>query len=477
MAGTPSPAKSRPATTDASRYRNMTAGSPSLHHRTPHSPEGPSSLPPDQQQQQPQPFYLHQQQQQQQQHHSQQEQQQHKLERQEHQFHQSRQSHTMEHLHRPTRSHPFLHSSTSRSLFHSPRREGAAAQESGSLTGEGRERAAVQEQSSTQSSEGSEVAAACEGRRTLSCEGRAGAAAREESSQPMAGQSAAALARGGWGAALQNQYARKVDVVLRGYSGYNTRWALFLLPKLFPKGDTSIPPPALVTVFFGANDAALPGRMSGKQHVPIPEFKENLRVIVTHLQSLGPNVRVVLITPPPVDEPGRMEFANPTLSPPFLGAMYGEQCMNEGAGASLQQPSLKPGSQCMKEAERTNEVTGASMRQREMYGEQCMKEPERTNEFTGKYAGAVREVAEACGGVPVIDLWTVLQQQPTWQALLSDGLHLAPGGNKVLFEQLSSLLQSSADWTPPLVQESMPWDFPEHINIDGENPGNAFKDF
>ncbi|GJP35976.1 hypothetical protein CLOM_g20517 [Closterium sp. NIES-68] len=227
---------------------------------------------------------------------------------------------------------------------------------------------------------------------------------------------------GGWGAALQNQYARKVDVVLRGYSGYNTRWALFLLPKLFPKGDTSLAPPALVTVFFGANDAALPGRTSGKQHVPIPEFKENLRVIVTHLQLLGPDVRVVLITPPPVDEAGRLEFAKAT------------------------------------------------------YGDKCMKEPERTNEVTGKYAGAVREVAEACGGVPVIDLWTVLQQQPHWQSLLSDGLHLAPGGNKVLFEQLSALLQSSADWTPPLVQETMPWDFPEHIDIDGENPGKAFKD-
>ncbi|CAI5940133.1 unnamed protein product, partial [Closterium sp. NIES-64] len=224
----------------------------------------------------------------------------------------------MEHLHRPTRSHPFLHSSTSRSLFHSPTllsqllslpysssccrcspegREGAAAQESGSLTGEGRERAAVQEQSSTQSSEGSEVAAACEGRRTLSCEGRAGAAAREESSQPMAGQSAAALARAclcaadvvlrvySWRAKLErlqhtlgtppssspsSRFAlcsllccMQVDVVLRGYSGYNTRWALFLLPKLFPKVRIS-------------------RETSGKQHVPIPEFKENLRVIVTH---------------------------------------------------------------------------------------------------------------------------------------------------------------------------------------------------
>ena len=48
-------------------------------------------------------------------------------------------------------------------------------------------------------------------------------------------------------------------MVLRGYSGYNTRWARLLLPKIFP---TSPPVPAkLVTVFFGANDAALPDRL------------------------------------------------------------------------------------------------------------------------------------------------------------------------------------------------------------------------
>jgi hypothetical protein len=26
----------------------------------------------------------------------------------------------------------------------------------------------------------------------------------------------------------------QVDVVNRGYSGYNTRWATYLLPKIFP---------------------------------------------------------------------------------------------------------------------------------------------------------------------------------------------------------------------------------------------------
>ena len=49
----------------------------------------------------------------------------------------------------------------------------------------------------------------------------------------------------------------QVDVLNRGYSGYNTRWAQHLLPRVFPKAQQ---PPKLVTIFFGANDAALPDR-------------------------------------------------------------------------------------------------------------------------------------------------------------------------------------------------------------------------
>ena len=89
---------------------------------------------------------------------------------------------------------------------------------------------------------------------------------------------------GGFGAGLTSAYQRKVlcrpalapiqlqkahadicwclvqaDVVLRGYSGYNTRWARFLLPKVFPIGASE--PTKQVTVFLGANDAALPDRL------------------------------------------------------------------------------------------------------------------------------------------------------------------------------------------------------------------------
>ncbi len=39
-----------------------------------------------------------------------------------------------------------------------------------------------------------------------------------------------------------------------------------------------------MTVFFGANDAALPDRGSQQQHVPISEYKENLHQIVSHIK-------------------------------------------------------------------------------------------------------------------------------------------------------------------------------------------------
>lgn len=45
-------------------------------------------------------------------------------------------------------------------------------------------------------------------------------------------------------------------MVNRGLSGYNTRWAKIVLPRVVPISDAPI---AAVTVFFGANDCALEG--------------------------------------------------------------------------------------------------------------------------------------------------------------------------------------------------------------------------
>lgn len=90
-----------------------------------------------------------------------------------------------------------------------------------------------------------------------------------------------AFGEGGWGASLANHYSRSADVVLRGYSGYNTRWAA----RVAGRAVASIAGPvSAVTVFFGANDAALPDRACALQHVPLAEYKDNLRAIFALLK-------------------------------------------------------------------------------------------------------------------------------------------------------------------------------------------------
>lgn len=87
----------------------------------------------------------------------------------------------------------------------------------------------------------------------------------------------------GWASLLARDYSRRADIFNRGYSGYNTRMAVEeLLPnnEVFgtPPGDNGV---LFCTVFFGANDAALPGE---RQHVPIEEYGSNLAKIVTTIR-------------------------------------------------------------------------------------------------------------------------------------------------------------------------------------------------
>ncbi|WVZ14358.1 hypothetical protein V8G54_011924 [Vigna mungo] len=112
---------------------------------------------------------------------------------------------------------------------------------------------------------------------------------------------------GGWGAILANLYARKnvdmvaqADIVLRGYSGWNSRRALEVLDEIFPK-DASVQP-SLVIVYFGGNDS-IDAHPSGLgPHVPLQEYLENMRKIANHLKSLSDHIRVIFLTSPPINE-------------------------------------------------------------------------------------------------------------------------------------------------------------------------------
>lgn len=226
----------------------------------------------------------------------------------------------------------------------------------------------------------------------------------------------------GWGTALANHYARTADVVLRGFSGYNTRWVLTILDKLFPIPSSN--PPLLVTVFLGANDAALtPIELSTatiNQEVPLPEYKANLHKIVAHLKKLSDHTHVVLITPPPVDG---QEFVK------FIRETYGDT-----SGV----PS------------RQNETT-------KMYAEECVKVGEES-------------------GVPVINLWSIFQETPNWQEkLLCDGVHLTAQGNIKVFDELIKFLDGPG-LTPSLKYTDMAWDLPSFVDL-GNDPVACLKNW
>ena len=86
--------------------------------------------------------------------------------------------------------------------------------------------------------------------------------------------------------------------MLRGYSGYNTRWARKVAERAFEglpgqrfnistdaaASCSADEAPLAVTLFFGANDACLPDRSSAFQHVPLPEYQLNLRAIFSFLK-------------------------------------------------------------------------------------------------------------------------------------------------------------------------------------------------
>nr|KJB69603.1 hypothetical protein B456_011G033300 [Gossypium raimondii] len=187
----------------------------------------------------------------------------------------------------------------------------------------------------------------------------------------------ASFADGGWGAALANHFCRTLDVVLRGYSGYNTRWALKVLDRVFP------------TVGHDGAAAAPP------------------------VAKRWPKTLILLITPPPIDEDGRL---------------------------------------------------------RHPYVENPSGLPERTNEAAGSFAKACVETAEECG-IPVVDLWTRMQQYTDWRkAYLSDGLHLTKEGNKVVFEEVMKKLEERG-----LSLEKLKADLPLIADIDHHDPLKAFQ--
>ncbi|XP_074266349.1 GDSL esterase/lipase WDL1-like [Silene latifolia] len=219
---------------------------------------------------------------------------------------------------------------------------------------------------------------------------------------------------GGWGANLTDLYARKADIVLRGYSGWTSRCALQVLDKVFPK-DAGVQP-SLVITYFGGNDSIGPHPSGLSPHVPLSEYVDNMRKIATHLKGLSETTRLIFLGAPPVNE---------TL---------------------------------IQESKRLTSCT-------------FLKDLVRTNELCGKYSRALIELCREMD-VKVIDLWTAIQKKNDWlTTCFTDGIHLTAEGSNIVTEEILKVLKE-ANWEPSLHWESMEAEFSEinpfgPVNSDG----------
>ncbi|KAM7531986.1 hypothetical protein LguiB_035396 [Lonicera macranthoides] len=211
---------------------------------------------------------------------------------------------------------------------------------------------------------------------------------------------------GGWGAALANLYSRKADIIKRGYAGWNSRRAVQILKQLFST-DAAVQP-TLAIIYFGGNDAMRPRPSGLGPHVPLDEYKDNMRTIANHILSLSENTRIIFRGPPPVNED-------------YLREVLGDLFEEKG----------------------------------------------RTNKDTHIYSEACREVCnEMNDNVEFIDLFYAIQQREDWlNSSFTDGLHLSAEGSKTVMREIEKVLKEAV-WVPSLHWDDMSIEFGEESPYD-----------
>ncbi|CAI4937125.1 AVN_HP_G0046560.mRNA.1.CDS.1 [Saccharomyces cerevisiae] len=177
------------------------------------------------------------------------------------------------------------------------------------------------------------------------------------------------------GAALVNEYTRKMDILQRGFKGYTSRWALKILSEIL-KHESNI---VMATIFLGANDAC----SAGPQSVPLPEFIDNIRQMVSLMKSY--HIRPIIIGPGLVD---REKW----------------------------------------EKEKSEEIALGYFR---------------TNENFAIYSDALAKLANE-ENVPFVALNKAFQQEggDAWQQLLTDGLHFSGKGYKIFHDELLKVIET-----------------------------------
>ncbi|OWZ10369.1 hypothetical protein PHMEG_00016791 [Phytophthora megakarya] len=209
---------------------------------------------------------------------------------------------------------------------------------------------------------------------------------------------------GGWVTLFNYQLSQSHDVIVRGLSGYNTRWWLkYVQPTLEKELNSGTYKPSVITMWLGSNDASLTNGSNPDMHVPLADYSENILKMVNSFKASAPGAEIVVITPPHVGDAARAKAAQ----------------------------------------ERTDAKKGVL---------------DRSNAETGKYARACVQAASKAG-VQVLDLYTHFNNmtEAKRNTYLHDGLHFSKSGHVVVNDLFLELIRTKF---PAVSKEIDVWQYP-----------------
>lgn len=243
---------------------------------------------------------------------------------------------------------------------------------------------------------------------------------------------------------LQTIYIRRADVINRGLSGFTAPMGFRALKNVL-SSKTSQPCSSnikLATVFFGANDACIPGE---SQHVDLPRYVSAIKKIVEYpgFKNERSRTEIIVITPPPVNEHQ------------FSQLPSGSFQRRAGTTSQYAQASLE----AFQGLDGVYVLDFWSVLMRhvgwtESMGRDCCCEHLPRDIKTQSYAQSPVQHIPGCYHCPAILPGANYQLSD----FLCDGLHLTKLGYDVLFEGLMSLIRKEI---PDCAPENMPYILPE----------------
>ncbi|SGZ49652.1 CIC11C00000004269 [Sungouiella intermedia] len=219
--------------------------------------------------------------------------------------------------------------------------------------------------------------------------------------------------------ALQHLYQRKLDIITRGFSGYNTNSGLIVLRELLKADLASSGSIKLMYIFMGTNDAA-----TTFQHVPLAQYKENLDKMAKMVLDKG--IKLIIVGPGLHDQAlSTIARGDGDVTPPFSSSK--ETRIYADTAASVAHENSVPF------------IDLWTLFQN--YGKWTTEE--------------------------------LLEGSPDLHELLVDGIHFSPKAYELLYEELVATISATY---PELLPDNLPSVFPNYDELDYDNLEKSIMD-